>query len=589
MDVLNLGKTPVEQIRFTLPEACLGCSVKAGGASVPAAKDGQPSRGGMRGYVVTLPAPVAPSESVQLSFDYTLAAGGLDRAWQIRRDYAIGWENWFPIPDGVRDLAAPCNMEIATGGALTPVACGLVAESTRDSTRFKCAARIVPFFVAGLFQSARSRIGPVTYDYYRVLDVNDALTTGIIAPAVHDVARSVGERLGAPAYHHLTLVIAKQDQIPWEDRPWFSWINARWFDNPFRTRASYLPFAVKITRAWGMDSWRPEGERAPVMSYALSAWLALLAVEGRYGEADARALAVRFQRTRDLKMFFGSENVDAPLFPKEPAQLLGPCPHAVLSELLGRERYLGVLKKLLEERRGQPVSVADLQALIAKETGEDLSAAIKQWIYDAAQADYTVAGGPKAVPWKGGVASQVTVENRGQGRMKVAVEFESLDGNVRTGVCWLDPRERRTLHLPTELPLDRVTLDPDKGIPQSSVENDEWNNPNLKEPPDILVLTDGRKIRGRVVEENEQFYKIDVGPGRTSILRSTVEKRETTPFGAYLLLLKKAAGGKYDHLALARQAAANGWPYEAGFHALARLVEDPGDAEAKAIAAKFAK
>jgi hypothetical protein len=582
LQLVNSGAEPVRRLRWVLPTGGQGGAVRIDGASVRASHEG-------RVYEVELPEPLVGKKVLALGVAYVLPdeGGGLARQWQVGQDTAMGWGQWYPTVAGVRDAAAPYRVELRTPAGMVPVTAGALVSAEQGSIVYRCKQRVSPFWVAGPFSYFKSRVGPMDFGIFRVLDVNDAVAGDIIAGSLNDAARMTGQVVGAPEWRHIKVVLLKEDQTDFEDRPFFLWLAAEWYESPARTRMNLGMVGTKVARLWFNDSWRPIGDRAEVLSWGLSSYFGYLTVKDRYGADDARALSLRFARTMKPEVFHGSTLAGRGLLPRAPAQLLGPSVHTMLAQVLGESVYHKALKELFVERRGKTVTIGELEKAVRDTGGVDVKWFFDQWVRGAALADYVLEREPKGVPWKGRVGTALAVANRGKGRMKLVIKAESLAGERVGGWTWLDGGQSKTVHLVTCAPLDRVELDPDKIVAQASTENDEWSNPRAGENPFVVTMKDGRVLKGKIVEEGAAAFKLDLGTGVTTVVRSRMAKLERTPYGAYLTALRAGNVEALDHLKLARMCDQGGWGYEARFHALWHLTKSPGDREATAIAEKY--
>lgn len=593
MRLMNNGATPVNSLRFTLPTAATPGPVRVN--KKKAEFEGEKYTSAQmptRAYNVPLPEPLAPSKTVDLTVDYTLMHEGNKVEWQVNRDYAMGWLDWYPIIDGVRDAAAPYRMAFHSSGGLVPVAPGIRSETAGDYFVYECPQPIRPFFVAGMFAYYPSEVKPFHLGLYAIFNLSDALVRQIIAPSLWEPVRLIGRAVGRPAYERVQYLVVEQDKLFFPDRPFLCWINKRWYRTPSVTKINYPQITTKVARTWFFDSWRPTGPRGPVLSWALSSYFGWLTVGKVNGLDQQRLMARHFQKTLNLKYLHGPPQIASPGMPTQPPHLLSFCPHAMLRFLLGEAKYHKILRDLFQGHLNKEVTVADLAKAVNAETHEDYGWFFEEWITQGVLADYRIAEPVTAAPWKKGGATEVTVRNWGKGRMKVVLAAQSLTGERKQGWFWLDGGKNRqdTVHLTTDAPLEWIEVDPDKIVPQSNVENDRWENPHANANLNVLKRTDGTELRGRILEEQDDYYRIQIGKGRTMIAKSTVAKVESTPYGAYLADLKRQAGtGHLDHLALARFCAKNGWGYEARFHALACLAHDATNAEAKKIVARFKK
>jgi len=589
--VENLGKQEVGQLKFTLPEDAQMGRIRVDSEQVErgSPKDNDEELEG-KTYRVTLPAPLAPENIVELEVNYLLPHEDGRKEWQIRRDYAMGWENWFPRVAGVRTCAAPYRMSFRSSGSHVPITSGFREKAGKKRFEYDCPAPIEPFFVSGLFDYSSMRVGPMYADVYGIVKEPRALVQLIIAPVFGESMKTIGQVVGMPAYKRIKFVVVKQDALPFADKPFLCWANSKWFRNPTITKANYALITSKIARAWFVDSWTAVGERKAFLTMGLCAYFGWYGTRANYGREQARFTALRFQKSADATYFHDAPQLADDSVLNASPYILSHCHHAMLVGLLGEQLYHAALGKFFKANRGKTVTVSDFEQFLEAESGQELSWFFETWVGKAALADYRFEGRPRGVMWRKCAATEFSVRNTGAGRMKIAVEGRSVTGETKTEWIWVDPGAESQVRIITNGPLETVEIDPDKRTPQTGVSNDVWHNPLLGKDMHVIEMRDGRSLKGRIVKETDSAYTLDLGLGRAMIAKANVKKLRTSKYGRYLKQVRlNSLIGKPSQLDLAYLAAANDWNYEACFHAQRHLVRRPDNDEAKAIIRRYGR
>jgi len=141
-----------------------------------------------------------------------------------------------------------------------------------------------------------------------------------------------------------------------------------------------------------------------------------------------------------------------------------------MAGLVGEDVFDRVLSQANAQGRGRLFRVADLQALLEEESGEDWSGFFSQWVLGEAWADYVVLGVTRT---RSGSEEVTTVHlaRRGTGWMPVTVRVFGPEG-ASAETRW-DAREPRgRLEFRTSFPVSRVGVDPD----HKALDTDRLNN-----------------------------------------------------------------------------------------------------------------
>jgi len=141
---------------------------------------------------------------------------------------------------------------------------------------------------------------------------------------------------------------------------------------------------------------------------------------------------------------------------------------AMLRDLLGREKFQGVVKELIKEYSGTLIRDEDLITACEAALGEKLDWFVADWIRGRATLDYEISDVTSADD-----GGDVTVRRVGTGSFPVLVEIENDRGETfrqrmdRT-------KELATLHFKSKGTIKSAKIDPDNVYPDLNASNDAW-------------------------------------------------------------------------------------------------------------------
>jgi len=129
-----------------------------------------------------------------------------------------------------------------------------------------------------------------------------------------------------------------------------------------------------------------------------------------------------------------------------------------MSHLAGEDAFDTVLRQAYAQAHAKTFTVADLQALLEQETGEDWAPFFAQWVRGEAWADYAVVGLARGVDGEEHLTT-VHLARTGTGFMPVTVEVVGPDGE-RAAQTWDAEDTRATIEFRTPFPVRQVVADP---------------------------------------------------------------------------------------------------------------------------------
>ncbi len=234
----------------------------------------------------------------------------------------------------------------------------------------------------------------------------------------------------------------------------------------------------------GMDEYKEIWLEEGVHSYFLLRYL-----EQKYGK-DAEILkfpkwlkhhhwvlpSLTFRKTRDVRYKIMSRvGYDSPVvrelskFP-EPSSVFsiaygkGSRVVEMLGSTIGEDTLDRVSQKIFSTRQFQHVSVDQLKKMCEEESGMDLTAFFKQWLYTAERFDVAVTKVNN---------NQISVKNNGGIQMPVDIKVEFGDGSSEQ-LVWNADKEFDILEVRSSARIKRVTVDPDNRYLDFDATNNSW-------------------------------------------------------------------------------------------------------------------
>jgi aminopeptidase N len=141
---------------------------------------------------------------------------------------------------------------------------------------------------------------------------------------------------------------------------------------------------------------------------------------------------------------------------------------ALLQDLLGQDKFLAVIRKVIRERAGGLLSGADLLRYCETELGSSLDWFAADWVRGQATLDYAISGArPVGSQW------EVSINRLGTAGYPVTVEAVTEKGaKLRQRV--VRKASAPTLLFATSDPLKSVVIDPDEVTPDVVRDNNHW-------------------------------------------------------------------------------------------------------------------
>lgn len=421
---------------------------------------------------VTLPAPVAPGNSVSIAFEYRLPVtenSGL-AALSPEGSQFLPLAFWYPTPN---TMFAPRGADYAPLRlSVTSLAGGETAVTTGQASGggFEQTLNTQPFFLTGMWESveganeARGISAHInagaSADERRRAEALIALAasartfyTGLLGVAPESSVRLVGVRRGAGFEMAGTLLLdhavfrrTKTDSI------------------------TALQIAEAVARLWVGGATGVQGDGAGMVREGLPRFLAMLFLEKQFGKEAADT-----ERTRMALLYAPVAKRDAPLAQINPAfdtyynsaPNKGALVWRLLMNALGREPFMEVLRRELMKGRGANTSLAALRAALIERGGENMTRMLAGLLDLPTDTDLLV-GLPQARA--GGWT--VALRNLGSLDAETSVQATTDRGERVTSVVRVPAKDFAEAQFQTPARIVRVEIDPDKLYPQTDYSND---------------------------------------------------------------------------------------------------------------------
>jgi len=145
---------------------------------------------------------------------------------------------------------------------------------------------------------------------------------------------------------------------------------------------------------------------------------------------------------------------------------------SMLEDLLGKEKFHQVIKKLLAEKAGSLLSGTDLLEYCKLSYGESLDWFISDWINGSSHIDYVVSSVEKID--RGWL---ITIDSLGSARFPVTVEIETKKGNKLLKRVEKEKKKNK-IFLSNKHEPKTVTIDPKGLYPDINRANNSWSKKN---------------------------------------------------------------------------------------------------------------
>ncbi len=421
---------------------------------------------------VTLPAPVEPGGTVQVSFDYRLPFAensGISSA-SHEGVQLLPLSYWYPMPN--TPLAprgadyAPLRLAV-TG---LPGGEAFVSTGKLSGGAFEQALNAQPFFLTGKWEtvegagdargvSALLSAGAGAEERRQaeaLISLAAAARTfyaSLLGPAPDAPVRLVGVRRGAGFDMSGTILVdhaafrrAKPDSL------------------------TALQIAESVARLWVGGAKGVQDEGSGVVREGLSRFLATLFLEKQFGKEVADA-----ERMRMALLYVPVARRDAPLSQHTPAfdtyfnsvPNKGALVWRLLMNALGREQFAALLRREFDPSREGAVSLARLRAAMAEAGGEKMTGLMATLFDQPTDTDLLV-----GLPMQkaGGWAS--ALRNMGSIDVEVTVQATTERGERLSATARVPAKDFGEAQFQTAAKIVRVEVDPEKLYPQLDYSND---------------------------------------------------------------------------------------------------------------------
>lgn len=422
---------------------------------------------------ITLPAAVATGSTVNVSLEYRLPVGENSGLAAISDEGAqfLPLAHWYPTP----------NTEFAPRGAdfapvrlnINPASGDMVVSTgqTTTATSFDQTLQVQPFFLVGKWDMVDGTGDARGVSAWLMSGASaDERKQGEALIALAAAARTFyAGLLGAAPDTPLRLVTVRRGAG-------FDMAGTILLDAPVFRRskidaATALHIAESVARLWVGGATGVQGEGAGVVREGLPRYLAALFLEKQFGREAADA-----ERMRMAQAYAAVARRDAPLAQSTPfvdtyftsVSNKGAMVWRLISErVVGRDAFMGALRRELETNRGGKISLASLRAALGERTDEAVRRALEGLFNQPTDTDLIV-GLPqqRAGEWVSALRNTGTLD------ASVPVVATTQTGERLTAQATVPAKDFGEARFRSAAQITRVEVDPDKLYPQLDYSND---------------------------------------------------------------------------------------------------------------------
>ncbi|MBI4467781.1 MAG: tetratricopeptide repeat protein [Acidobacteria bacterium] len=328
---------------------------------------------------------------------------------------------------------APCRLIVSAPAGMQAISAGqtTTAPGGSGTTGFVMKELVQPYFIAGDFELWGGKPSGVEIYLHRGYASAQSATLLAVQQEVQRMVDFYAELLAAPVAG--TIRVVGSSQLSAYGHTGLLILEERTFSRKILDEETIAFLATNVARMWVGARQSIQGPGHGVLYDGLPSYLMSLYMERAYGPQARQQTIERFQR-RYLSLVTGGTASDAPLgrqtllsreyytsiFNKVPMVM------RLLENELGREKFIGVFRNLLNESR-PALSLADFQAAI---TGAGSPTSLKplfdQWFHEVVLPDFAV-----GKPVKEGEGWSVNLANFGTGDAEVTLEAKLSNGEER--------------------------------------------------------------------------------------------------------------------------------------------------------------
>jgi tetratricopeptide (TPR) repeat protein len=433
------------------------------------------ARAELQRVVVSLPATIAPNQSVSVTINYTLPVEintGLMSVSPIGSQF-LPLSFWYPTPNSPYTLRGPDTAPFKfTVNLPNVISSGMEKSSSTSASSFEQALFGQPFFLQG--------------DWDKVEGVGDG--KGIVAYLAKGASAEERKRAeslisyAASARAFFTTTLGPAPDVPvrlvsTRRGAGFSdsgtvLLDADVFRLPRIDSATALSIAETVSRLWVGGQTPIRGEGGGVLRDGLARFLANQFLEKEFGRDAAEAELLR-QRVafaavakRDSPLA-RANTLDSTYYGSVPNR--GAMVWRLISHKLGRDAFLGVVRGLLQSGKADPsgFNLAGFRAALGERGGESLRTLLDQQLDQVTDMDLMI-----GLPQARGAEWVSALRNLGSTEASVTILATTEKGERVTVQGVVPARNFADVVFRTPVRIVRVEIDPEKLYPQLDFSND---------------------------------------------------------------------------------------------------------------------
>jgi hypothetical protein len=529
LDLTNLGQSPKSKIYLRLAKVAKVGSATAGGAPAQIDVTEDHRAQALNQLIVTPQSPIPPGGHATVELNYRIEAPETTPLYSIYPGEVLLTPEsiWFPAPSTHFSLygptMAPYSLTVSTpegSGDFRAASGGTLTSGSGSHTfTFEQKLNSLPLIVAGLYDPPMaSEHGGVKIEIYlqpglvsgaggqdhgvsggsgdgsssanSATPVRSAQDGGTQAARIMNeagrivdfFARTLGPPPAGSTFSVISSVHAGNITVPGA-----LVLNEEVFRQDVLGATTVESLADAISRMWidgrvrirGQEGRSAQADRPSQKGFSpallrdsLPRFLAALYFEDRFGKEAAGEVFARMravyapvaQSRRDSELAVQTlilSTYSAAVFAK------GPLVCRLMSTAVGRDKFLGALRQMLDATQSKVVTIETLRAALGKTPVADKI--FQDWVFSIIEPDIII-GIPQ--PTDKPDVQTVNLRNLGTGDVPVQVLAVTASGKQLTAAALVPSGDLASVNIPTSEKIVSVEADPDKYIIQSNYDND---------------------------------------------------------------------------------------------------------------------
>ncbi len=432
------------------------------------------ARGGAQRLTITLPATIAPGETVTATVDYRLPVpenSGLAAISPVASQF-LPLALWYPLantPYAVRGADyAPFHLTV---NGVSAISSG-TEKSVGGNSVFDQSLNGQPFFVTGDWDRVEGsgNAKEITAFLPKGSGADEQKQAQSLIALASDARAFYASMFGAAPAVPLRLVAVTRG-AGFEDAG-----TMLLGPGAFRRRkvdaVTALGIAESVARLWVGVETSVRGEGHGVLREGLVRFVALLFIEKQFGAEAADA-----ERARQRLSYSAIAKRDSPLSRTTPLDATylnsvankGAMVWRLVDHVLGRDEFVAALRGLLQSAKADPegLSLAHVRAALVERGGSSMKALLDQQLDQSTDMDL-MAG----LPHLEGGQWIAALRNLGSTEVTVNVAGTTDTGQQVTAVATIPPHDFGQATFRGAAKIIRVEVDPEKFFPQIDYDND---------------------------------------------------------------------------------------------------------------------